>query len=126
MKPYLIWALGFLTLWDTATTIYGTASMIGPKMVQIPFSILFGLVLSGYLLRSIPILKNPSTDLIPVGAKILWFFAVLYDIFTAFTGNLELIRGGQSDSSQIFIAIGLTIFICSGPIGLSQQLFGTD
>ena len=125
-KTLLILGLGFVTIWDTITTIYGTYTILGHGTIQLILSILFAIILSVYLLRSIPIIKNPSEEIIPVGAKVLWFIAIIYDIFTAYTGNFDLVLGNVEGSQKIIIAIGLTIFICSAPIGLSQLLYAPD
>jgi len=118
--------LGVVTAWDTVTTVYGTSTILGTANLQIAISIAFALLLTAYLLRSIPIIKNPSDEIIPVGAKILWFLAILYDIFTAYTGNFDLVLGNIGGGQKIIISIGLTIFISSAPIGLSQLIFNTD
>jgi hypothetical protein len=125
-RTLLILGLGFVTIWDTITTIYGTYTILGGGTIQLILSILFGLLLTAYLIRSIPIIKNPSEEIIPVGAKILWFFAILYDLFTAYTGNFDLVLGNVGGTQKIIIAIGLTIFICSSPIGLSQLLYKSE
>ncbi|HAQ65307.1 MAG TPA: hypothetical protein DCR43_05590 [Bacteroidales bacterium] len=116
--------LGFVTVWDTVTTIYGTYSILGDGQVQIVLSILFGILLSAFLIRTIPIIKNPDNeDIIAVGAKVLWFLAILYDIYTSFTGNFDLILGQVAGLQKIIIAIGLTIFVSSAPIGLSNTIY---
>lgn len=122
-RQLLIIGLGFVTIWDTVTTIYGTKLILGDGSVQFVIAILFSLFLAAYLFRSVPIVKNPSEDLFPTGAKVLWFLAVLYDLFTAFKGNFDLVLGNVGGSERIALAIGLTIFICSAPIGLSIVIF---
>jgi len=125
-KTLLKLGLGFVTVWDTITTIYGTSTILGQGTIQIVLSVLFSLLLAAYLIRSIPILKNPSEEIIPVGAKVLWFIAILYDVFTAYTGNFDIVLGNVGGTQKIIIAIGLTIFICSAPIGLSQLIYSTE
>jgi hypothetical protein len=125
-RTLLILGLGLVTIWDTITTIYGTYTILGHNTLQIILSVLFAVFLSVYLLHTIPIIKNPSIEMIPVGAKVLWFLAILYDLFTAYTGNFDLVLGDVGGSQKIIIAIGLTIFICSAPIGLSQLLYGSE
>lgn len=125
-RSLLILSLGLVALWDTVTTVYGTRLILGPGPIQTTISVMFSLLLSGYLLQTIPIIKNPSEDLIPVGAKVLWFLAFLYDLFTAYKGNFDLVLGNVGGEERIALAIGLTLFICSAPIGLSQLLFKPD
>ena len=123
-KSFLILGLGFVTIWDTFTTIYGTSTILGGGAIQTTLSILFGLVITSFLFRTIPIIKNPSDELIPVGAKALWFLAVCYDLFTAFLGNMDLILNETAPGAQkVAIAVGITLFICSAPIGLSSVYF---
>ncbi|MGN6177535.1 MAG: hypothetical protein ACTHNW_00025 [Mucilaginibacter sp.] len=118
--------LGILTVWDMATTVYGTITLLGQNTIQWIISILWAFMLSGFLLRTIPIIKNPSQELVPSGAKVLWFLAILYDLFTAFTGNFDIVLGNVGGTQRIIFAIGLTIFICSGPIGLSQIIYKAE
>lgn len=126
-KSLLLIGLGAVAVWDTVTTVYGTSTILGKGDVQIVLSVLFGLLISSFLLRTIPIIKNPSDDLIPTGAKVLWFLAVLYDLFTAFMGNFDLVLSQTASGVQkIIIAIGITIFICSAPIGLSSVYYDSD
>jgi hypothetical protein len=122
-RQLLIIGLGFVTIWDTVTTIYGTKLILGGAEIQFVIAVLFSLFLAAYLLRSVPIIRNPSPDLFPVGAKVLWFLAFLYDLFTAFKGNFDLVLGNVGGNERIALAIGLTIFICSAPIGLSRVIF---
>jgi len=115
--------LGVVAIWDTVTTVYGTYKIFGEGTIQLVVSIGFALLLGGYLIWTIPIIKNPSEELIPVGAKVLWFLAICYDLFTSFTGNMELILGNSTGVQKVLLAIGLTIFVCSAPIGLSKIIY---
>jgi hypothetical protein len=116
--------LGFVAIWDTVTTVYGTSTILGPGSIQTIMSVLFGLLIGIFLFRTIPIIKNPSQELIPTGAKILWFLAVLYDLYTAYMGNFDLILNQSANGAhKVIVAIGITIFICSAPIGLSSMYF---
>lgn len=125
-RQLLILGLGFVSVWDTVTTIYGTKVILGGGDIQLIIAILFALLIAAYLLRSVPIIKNPSTDLFHVGAKVLWFLAFLYDLFTSFKGNFDLVLGNVGGTERIVLAIGLTIFTCSAPIGLSKLIFDPD
>ena len=126
-KNLLLVGLGAVAVWDTITTIYGTSTILGNGPIQIILSVLFGLLISSFLLRTMPIIKNPSEDLIPTGAKILWFLAVLYDLYTAFLGNFDLVLNQTASGVQkVVIAVGITIFICSAPIGLSSVYYDAE
>jgi len=125
-RPLLTIFLGIVTIWDTVTTVYGTYKIFGDGTIQLVVSIGFALLLAGFLIRTIPIIKNPSENLIPVGTKVLWFLAICYDIFTSFTGNMDLILGNATGVQQVVLAIGLTVFVCSAPIGLSKLIYDPD
>ncbi len=122
-KTFVGVGLGFMTLWDTVTTIYGTHTILGNGIIQFVISILFGLVISAFLLRTIPIIKNPKSDFLSLGGKGLWLLAILYDLFTAYTGNFDLVLGNTGGTERNIISIGLTLFICAGPIGLSNLIY---
>ncbi len=124
MKTYTLYGLGFVTIWDTITTVYGTVSIMGTGGVQIFISILFGLIISGFLINSVKIMSNPSEELFPVAAKILCIAAIGYDLYTSFVGNQDLILNNNSNGfSQLFITIGLTIFVSAAPIAISKILY---
>jgi hypothetical protein len=125
-RPLLTILLGIVTIWDTVTTVYGTYKIFGDGTIQLVVSIGFALLLAGFLIRTIPIIKNPSEELIPVGTKVLWFLAICYDIFTSFTGNMDLILGNATGVQKVVLAIGLTVFVCSAPIGLSKLIYDPD
>jgi hypothetical protein len=61
-RTLLIIGLGFVTLWDTITTIYGTYTILGEGDVQVAISVLFGVLLTVFLLRTVPIMKNPNNE----------------------------------------------------------------
>lgn len=122
-KNILAAGLIFVTIWDTITTVYGTYVILGSGIKQLIISILFGLIISTFLLNTMPIIKNPKEDFITFGSKGLWFLAICYDLFTAFKGNLDFILENVSGDEKIFISIGITIFICSAPIGVSKIFF---
>jgi hypothetical protein len=125
-RQLLILGLGFVAIWDTVTTIYGTKVILGGGDIQFVISVLFALLLAAYLFRSVPIIKNPSEDLFHVGAKVLWVLALVYDLFTSFKGNFDLVLGNVGGTERIVLAIGLTIFTCSAPVGLSKLVFDPE
>ncbi len=127
VKTVTIFGLALVTLWDTFTTITGTMSIIGNNNVQLFISILFGVIITSFLLNTMPLLKNPKDDLIILGGKLLWFLAFGYDLFTSFTGNIEFItQSASNDIAQISITVGLTIFVSSSPITISYIISETD
>lgn len=79
-KQLLIFGLGLVTIWDTFTTITGTLDLIGNGKMQLIVAIIFGLLISAFLLGTMPLLNNPREELIIMGGKLLWFLALLYDL----------------------------------------------
>jgi hypothetical protein len=123
-RQILFLFLGFVALWDAVTTIIGTVSILGNSAIQIFISILFGVIISMLLINTIPIVNNPREDFLSTGAKFLWFLALLYDIYTAYSGNKDYITHGAITTGQTIITIGLTIFVASAPIFISWVLYG--
>jgi hypothetical protein len=125
-KIYLKIGLGVVTLWDTITTIYGTHTIAGDGPVQFLISLGFGIGFSVVLLRTLPIIKNPKEDFFVVSAKLMWGLVLLYDLYTAFLGNYNLLLTTVYDTPKVIIAVGLTIFTCYCPIYLSKLIFDTS
>jgi len=127
-KLILFFGLGFITIWDTATTIIGTNNILGNTGIGFFLSFIFGVMITTYLIQTMPIMFNPKEDLLHIGAKILWILAILYDIYTSGMGNKDLIESGDSsfDLAQIVIIIGMTLFVSSAPIAISYLLYTPD
>ena len=86
-------------------------------------------------------IRNPKDDIIYGGAKFLWLLALVFDLYTSFVGTINLIlKGkigynslgqivtimGQTDTPQLCIIIGLTIFITASPIALSHLFYEAE
>lgn len=127
-KQILIIGLGVITIWDAFTTITGTAKVLGGTGMAFFLSVVFAVMLTTFLIKTIPIMYHPKTDLLHTGAKILWGLAMLYDIFTSFVGNKNLIESGDSSFglAQVVVTIGMTIFVSSSPIAISYLLYVAD
>jgi hypothetical protein len=127
-KLIFIIGLGMITIWDTATTIIGTNHILGNTGISSFLSFIFGVMITTYLIQTIPIMFNPKEDLLHIGAKILWILAILYDIYTSGMGNKDLIESGDSsfDLAQIVIIIGMTLFVSSAPIAISYLIYTPD
>ena len=123
-KQIMIIALGIVTVWDTFTTITGTAEILGGSGIAFFLSILFALMITAILIKTIPIMYHPRKDFLYTGAKLLWGLAFLYDLFTSFIGNRGLIETGGNDFgfAQVIVTIGMTIFVTSSPIAISYLL----
>jgi hypothetical protein len=122
-RSILILFLGAVALWDVITTIIGTVSILGDSAIQIFISILFGVIISMLLINTLPIMKNPKDDFLSIGAKLLWFLALVYDVYTAYCGNKNYITHGAITMGQMIITVGLTIFVASAPIFISWILY---
>ncbi len=118
--------LGVVSLWDAITTIYGTHTIAGDSTIQYVISVGLGVGLAIVMLRTLPILTNPKEDFFSVSVKGVWFLALLYDLYTAYIGNFNLLLSSVNDTPKIIIAIGLTIFTCYAPIYLSKIVFDTE
>ena len=124
-KQITIIGLGAITIWDAFTTITGTAKILGGSGIAFFLSILFAVMITSMLVKTIPIIYNPKEDLLHIVAKIMWGLAVLYDVFTSFMGNRGLIETSNSDFgfAQAVVTIGMTIFVTSSPIAISYLLY---
>jgi hypothetical protein len=123
-KYALLISFGFVTIWDTITTVTGTMSIIGDGDAQLFIAVIFGVMISSFLVATIPLLENPSQHPIIYGAKFMWLLAVSYDLYTSFMGNLTFIVDGAQvgDIAQKVITIGITLFVSSSPIAISYLL----
>jgi hypothetical protein len=114
-------------LWDGFTTLYGTQKIFGANPqaagIAIIASILLGLLIVIVMVVTPLALKTEGT---PVSVKVilipLYPTAVVYDFYTSYIGNLDLIFQGTADSQQQFLLIGLTGFVSSSSIILSLLL----
>jgi len=97
---------------------------IHKKMAPVKFS----LIITSFLIGTIPILKNPREGLVPYGAKLLWGVALIYDFYTSFKGNTTFILTDfdHTQIQQILIAIGLTLFVSSSPIAISHYVYDVE
>lgn len=126
---YLMIGLFFLVILDTITTITGIAAILGEGDIQFFIAIVLGIIITAFLIYTIPIMYHDTENLLFLAAKILWFIALLYDLFTSFTGVKDiLIESGNSEFgfAQILITIGLTIFVSSSPIIVSYLFYHED
>ncbi|HEX8265446.1 MAG TPA: hypothetical protein VF596_08580 [Pyrinomonadaceae bacterium] len=125
-KYTLAFCLAIVSFWDLVTTIYGTHSIAGDTPIQIGIAVGFGLLLSALLLYTLPIVKNPKEDVFSISFKGIWFLGLLYDLYTAFMGNFNLLLSSVNDTPKIVLAVGLTIFTCYAPLYLSKIIFDED
>jgi hypothetical protein len=126
-KQLLIFGLGLVTIWDTFTTITGTLDLIGNGKMQLIVAIIFGLLISAFLLGTMPLLNNPREELIIMGGKLLWFLALLYDLYTSYMGHFTFVQNTRGyGAGQIAVIAGMTLFVSSSPIIISYLLNEVD
>lgn len=115
----------FALLWDGFTTLYGTQKIFGATNIALIASILLGLLIIVIMVFT-PVLL--TSEELPITVKVvlvpLYPTAVVYDFYTSYIGNLDLLFKGVVDGSQRFVVIGLTIFVSSSSIILSLLLAG--
>lgn len=127
-KIMLLFGLGAITLWDTFTTISGTSEILGSTGVAFFLAVLFSIMITTFLIKTIPIMENKKDDFLHSGAKFIWFLAISYDFYTSFLGNKNLIESEDFSLGvqQYIVIIGMTIFVSSAPIIISYILYYVD
>lgn len=117
--------LGVGTLYDVFTTLSGTLQMFQISFLSILMSLLFTTIISAMLFYTYEIFSNSKGDGFSAIFRFLWVLALIYDLWTAFTGNSEFLLNidyrnltGQN-WKQLIILSGLTIFVSSCPVILS-------
>jgi len=108
-----------ITLWDTFTTAYGIGSVLGWGPVQVFIAIIFTLIIDVFVLGTFRIVKSRSDSFFKYVLYFLWAIAVIYDVYSSYLGNAEFIIKVDQGLPQIFMLIGLTIFVASSPIIVS-------
>lgn len=127
-KIMLLFGLGAITLWDAFTTISGTSEILGSTGVAFFLAVLFSIMITTFLIKTIPIMENKKDDFLHSGAKFIWFLAISYDFYTSFLGNKNLIESEDFSLGvqQYIVIIGMTIFVSSAPIIISYILYYVD
>jgi hypothetical protein len=115
----LLVVLAVASLWDAFMTIYGTVTILGSGPLQIAASLLFCALVLTLLLNTKRIMRSLS-GLMGNMTKFFWFVAIVYDFFTSWVGNSQLIIGDKRNAGQTVILIGLTLLVVSSPILLSE------
>lgn len=124
MRGFILLGLGLITCYDVFTTIMGTMQILGNDIGAILASIILGTVIGGLLYFSYEVHSIDSDAIFPNLLKVLWALALIYDLWTSFTGNNRfIIKTGielnDIDYRKLLILIGLTLFVSSCPIILS-------
>lgn len=111
---FLLIALGIGAIWDGFTTVAGTVEILGSGGLQIMAAVVFALIIAGFLLGTTYV-----RNLEGILGKALqggWWMALLYDLYTSYTGNRDFIMDGQVAGSQHVLLIGLTLLVTASPV----------
>ena len=115
MKSYLLFLFGVGALWDVATTVFGTWILFDNRaLAPLLASIAFGLVILGIMGSTIWIWKTDG--IWGLVFKCAWIAALVYDVFTSWKGNYDLLFGQNIVGLQFVLLISLTAFMTLSPI----------
>ena len=124
----LIFLLG--TLWDAATTVFGTATIITgqenpdlfnldePELIS---AVVFALIVTGILAGASTVFvrfRQSSFFLFGIGL-VIFLFALFYDVYTSYIGNVAMVIKDQPTGDQLLLTIALTLFSSASPLILS-------
>jgi hypothetical protein len=108
----------FCSLWDAYTTFQGMTEFIGQKAVALFFTI----VVNGAIFLAFADLKN---EIVRSILTIIVVAATACDLYTAYTGNISLMRSEDVEkSSHIFICGVMTTITVGSSFLISFLLFG--
>jgi hypothetical protein len=107
--------------WAAFAMTYGTMNIIEEGVMAVFVAILFTAMVMGFLIATKWILE--WTDSLGVVLKIIWVFALVYGVFTAWVGNINLlVPDGDPTAGEVFLVIGLTVMVVGSLIALSWTL----
>jgi hypothetical protein len=113
----LVFIFAIASIWDGFTTVVGTHSILGQTQGQIPVSVMFSLVILGFMIGTSFI--RDFKGAIGGAMKIAWWIALCYDLGTSYYGNRRFIIQGDLNLQQNLILIGITLLVTASPIFLS-------
>lgn len=120
MKWFLLIVLVLATSWDAFTTLYGTILIFGTEPVQLFASFLFSMLILAFMLNTVRIMRWQRGFATNV-AKMFWFVALIYDFYTSWVGNSDLITQNRGDTVEIVMLLGLSLLVIASPILLSAM-----
>ena len=119
----LLLVLGVTGLWDGFTTFYGTSQILGNDILSLIIAVIFSIIITAFLFSTNFIWDiNRENSFIIVMLRGFWFVSFLYDMFTSFIGNKDLLIKDIGTFSQISILVGITILVSGSPIIFSYIL----
>jgi len=118
-------ALILVGFWDGFTTFFGTNQILSGGIENLTIAIIsffFAIIITSFLFCTKFILNEKSDDFFPGLLRFLLLVSIGYDLYTSYIGNQEFILGGNVNSQQFFVLIGMTILVSGSPIICSYLL----
>lgn len=132
----LLIACGLTGLWDGFTTFYGTyvaltgsievasniSTLESGELIKVIASAFFAVIILGFLFGTKHVWRSKG-DIFTSGLlRMFWIVAFVYDIYTSFIGNRDIIIGSPGSTNQFVILIGMTILVSGAPIIFSLMM----
>lgn len=118
MRKILMIVFGIASLWDAFTTLIGTSAVL--KTDNIVFSVVAAVVILAFMIATKYVWDQNGT--LKIILIVLWAIALVYDVFTSYTGNLTVVMNGYADEGQLVFLVGLTILTSASPILVSIMM----
>lgn len=121
LKNFLLILFGAIAFWDAATTFIGSYEILGTsKDIAIGFSIGFAVIILALMISTTSIWSVQGG--FGFILKPIWIIAFIFDIYTSYTGNLDIVLGGEANGKQFILLAGMTLLTTSAPILFSLFL----
>lgn len=129
MRFFLVAAFFLGTMWDAATTVFGTASIIsgssrigleGLDGTETISSVIFALIITAILVGFQSFARIGSDTPVWIISWALFLAALFYDIYTSYVGNVAMVIKGVPTGDQLILAVALTVFSSASPLILSS------
>jgi len=131
MRQLMLFCFGVGALWDGITTMLGIATILhAQNELDLALCFVGGLVIMGFSLGTHTIFSEDG--FVFFAMRFLWGAAILFDIYTAFTGNAQYIVLKAQDLSavtmqhleprQLIVVLVLTIMVSGSPIFISYMV----
>lgn len=115
MRAFLLILLALAAVWDAFTTGYGTIQILGTNFLQIIVAILFSALVFAFNLGTKRIMQWQE-GFVSWFAKFVWLVAIVFDFFTSWVANSDLIIGGDRSGAETFMLFGLTLLVTAAPM----------
>ncbi|SRR5258708_8443853 len=128
MRGIMIMCFGVGAIWDGITTMLGIATILNAR-TELDYGLCFvgGLVILGFSLSTKTIFSE--NNLAFIAMRFLWAAAILFDVYTAFTGNTQyVILKTQTfnmallqtlEMRQMLVLLVMTLLVSGSPIFIS-------